>query len=272
MSPILQSCLALALLVPVSSAAAFPFTFDDPVTLSPTAGPGVWYVDRYAPAGFVSPVVLLGDNRLKQTIAVADGAANRPPAFAPAFYNTQGRKYDLPAATTFASIDLYVPSDWASTGRRMAGFWATAMNTTDPLPPNTEIGVSFYPILEFTSLDGTPRFRAWNGGGWTDLGLPTGFAYDSFTTLAFHLSGSDLVYTVGDLTTSVGSNGSIRFANTILQGYNTTNGVDYDIFWDNLSITKPGDAVPEPGTLMMLIAGFGLVGAVLRRRTARQSA
>ncbi|MCD4729945.1 MAG: hypothetical protein K8R74_05060, partial [Bacteroidales bacterium] len=46
--------------------------FSTAVTIGATQAPGVWYVDRYAPAGFVSPVVFDGDDRLKHSIAAAD--------------------------------------------------------------------------------------------------------------------------------------------------------------------------------------------------------
>ena len=44
---------------------------------------------------------------------------------------------------------------------------------------------------------------------------------------------------------------------------------DNTAFFDNVSASvTPSGAVPEPATWAMLIAGFGLVGASLRRRTA----
>ena len=42
---------------------------------------------------------------------------------------------------------------------------------------------------------------------------------------------------------------------------------DNTVFLDNVSASvTPSGAVPEPATWAMLIAGFGLVGASLRRR------
>jgi len=127
------------------------------------------------------------------------------------------------------TIDLYVPNDWATTGRRMAGFWGTAFDAGD--------AVSAYPIIEFTSSSdgsGLPRFRGWNdAAGWVDMGLPTGFTYDAWYTLEIELVGSSFVYTVGDLTLAVSALGSARLGNVILQGHNTSSGVTYDIYWDN---------------------------------------
>jgi hypothetical protein len=154
---------------PSSTDVLLAMEFDVNPVLSPTQAPGVWYTDRYAPAGFVSSL-FDGDNRLEHSINAADGASSRPPAYSSAFYNTQGRKYDLPASTTSMTIDLYVPAAWEFTGRRMAGFWGTAFNSVP--------AVSAYPIIEFTSSpdgSGVPRFRGWNDtAGWIDMGLPTG--------------------------------------------------------------------------------------------------
>src|SRR5690606_22611936 len=172
-----------------------------------------------------------GDNRLKHSIDAGDCSACRPAGFGSAFYDTQGRKFDTPGATSM-SIDLYIPSDWAATGRRMAGFWATGFNAVD--------AVSLYPIVEFSSLDGRPRFRGWNSsdGTWVDMGLPTGFAYDTWHTITMEFVGSQFVYTVGDLTLSVPGGDTVVLGNVILQGHNNIAGVTYDIYWDNFSYAQ----------------------------------
>jgi nitrous oxidase accessory protein NosD len=205
--------------------------FNSAVVLSPTPATGKWYVDRYAPAGFNSPEVFGGDSRLKQSINAADCQTCRPPSFSSAFYNTQGRKYDLPSGTLSMSIDLYIPSAWASTGNRMAGFWATAFDISD--------AVSAFPIIEFTSDGANPRFRGYESGTgvYVDMGLPSGFTYDNWVTLKIEvLPGGEFRYSVNSLqmttTTNTGA-GSVDLANTILQGHNTSSGVTYDIYWDN---------------------------------------
>ncbi len=168
-----------------------------------------------------------GDNRLMHSIDASDCSPCRG-AQSSAFYDTQGRKYDLPDGTTRMTIDLYVPSDWATAGRRMAGFWGTAVDDS-----NATVD---YPIIEFASLDGNPRFRGWESvgsGDWVDMGLPTGFTYDAWYRLEIELVGSEWVYTVGDLTLSVPTEGSVKIVNVILQGHNNVAGVTYDIYWDN---------------------------------------
>lgn len=208
--------------------------FDTNPTLSPTQSPGTWYTDRYPPFGFVS-AVFGGGNRLKHSIDASACETCRGGGFNSAFYNTQGRKYDLPAATTRMTIDLYVPSGWATTQRRMAGFWGTGFDSGN--------AVSAYPIIEFTStLDGSgvPRFRSYNSntGLWTDMGLPTGFVYDDWYTLEIERVGNNWEYTVGDLQSSFVETDSVRIANVILQGHNNLAGVTYDIYWDNFAAAQ----------------------------------
>src|SRR5690606_19054545 len=209
----------------------------------------------YAPSGFSSPVSFGGDDRLEQGISDADGASSRPGAFSSSFYNTQGRKYDLEAATVKMSIELFVPAPWQSTGRRMAGFWGTAVDGGN--------AVSAYPLVEFTS-EGTPRFRGFEGdGSWIDLGLPTGFAYDAWQTLEItKLPSGEFNYAVGDksATTLLMGPATTEIANVILQGHNSQAGVSYDIYWDNLATS----VVPEPASAAM--AGVAILGLLAARR------
>lgn len=230
-------------------------TFDDPVTLSNTQAAGTWYTDRYAPAGFQSGVFFDGGNRLRQTISSADSANNRPGAYSGSFYDTQGRKFDLASGTTSLSIDLYVDASWETSGRRMAGLWGTGFDAG--------AAVSGYPIVEFFSNGSTGAFRAWNtqNGTWQTIGLPSGFAYNAWTTLEISLSGGMWNYTVGDLTWSITAGTSVEIGNVILQGHNTTTGVDYDIYWDNLT-----SEIPAPGALALL--GMGGLLSNRRRRTS----
>jgi len=48
------------------------------------------------------------------------------------------------------------------------------------------------------------------------------------------------------------------------QGWESVN--DLDIGWQAFGFTGQGGAVPEPATWALMISGFGLVGATLRRR------
>ena len=145
-----------------SARADITMTFDDPVVIGAQA-PGTWYTDRYAPAGFTSPVMFNGDNRLEQTISGADHQSS-------AFYNTQGYKYDLDPNTTSMSIQLYTPASWSvgvdGVTTRYAGFWGTGFDAGQ--------NVSAYPIIEFANVNGAGEFRFYNSntGNWTDTALP----------------------------------------------------------------------------------------------------
>lgn len=204
--------------------------FSSGIALSATAAPGKWYVDRKAPAGFTT-ALFGGDYRLKQSINAADYNSGGYPT--PNFYNTQGRKYNV--GENSVSIKLYIPSDWATTNKRMAGFWGTSVAAN--------YAVSGYPIIEFTSAGSNPRFRAYDDGTWIDMGLPSGFAYDTWVTLKitllpskeFKLEADDISYT----TINLAGYNSVELNNVILEGYNynpaANQGVTYDIYWDDFS-------------------------------------
>ncbi len=226
-------------------------TFDTPVTTGNTQAAGTWYTDRYNPAGFTSPVNFLGDNRLKESISAADGETGRPGGFSSSFYNYQGRKYDLFANTTSLSVDMYVPTDWTTNGLRGGSLWGTGVDNLN--------ATAAFPIIEFASEGGTGRFRGWdNNTGWVDMGLPTGFAANQFYNMKIDLVGSNFVYTVGDLSMTSSAFGSTSISNAMLQGHNNHDGVNYDIYWDNLQ------AVPEPTT--MAVMGLGVLALARRRK------
>ncbi len=209
--------------------------------------PGVWYPDRRAPASFGSQETAGGRSGvLKHVIAASGGETDL-------FRNTQGRKYDLSKGTNSIQAELFIPSDWATTGRRMAGLWGTGADADGNLPqPSAD---QSYPIIEFTSDGDNPRFRFWqsgDGGGWEDMGLPDGFTYDTWVTLEIALlPGKQFSYKVsteaGDLTEeSVTDHGQSEYiGNIILQGHNTEAGVDYEIYWDNV---KAGNGKSEQVT------------------------
>eukprot|EP00913_Durusdinium_trenchii_P006227 g5839.t1 len=248
----------------------FTDPIDTPVSISATQAPGVWYIDRYAPAAFEQQNYL-GDNRLLHSISAADSMANRPASFSSAFYNTQGRKYDVNIPTGQKwSIDLYIPSDWATSVRR-ADLWATTRDSQD--------AIAGYPILGYTSDDPndlgnpgaaspTPRFRVYTqdtdqelGNGatadWVDLGLPVGFSYDRWWTLETELTDTTYVHRLYDDTgtevlayVDTITYGAVRTSDLIVQAYNF--GESYDVYWDNVSTGPDGAlATDDCGNLML---------------------
>jgi hypothetical protein len=233
-----------------TAAQTVTFNFNTPVTTvnSQTDTPGTWYIDRFPPNNFVSPELAPNGtpNTLEESLAgsaLQNGADN--------FYNTQGRKFDIDG--TSVTIALYVPVQWATENARKAGFWA-ASYTGAYAPAN----LGNYPIIEFqgpitSDVANGPSYHP-NGGvagfyGWNNLtktfdfiGLPAGFAYNTFVQLTITLvpgPPGHFVYTVG-----VPSNGGVSInspmvtptdafiGNVFLEGYNY--GFDYDIFWNGI--------------------------------------
>jgi len=251
---ILKSIGGLAATLLALAAHAAPITFDVPVTTGPLQAPGVWYTDRYAPAGFQTDV-FGGDNRLKHSISAADSGSSRPPSFVAPFYNTQGRKFDAPVATTAMQIDLYLDSAWNDTSRRYAGLWGTAFNVGNV--------ISYYPIIEF----GMGEFRVWNGASFVSSGQALAGLLDTWVNLGITLTGGNWEYDInGFVVATLAANSSTYIGNVILQGHNTTAGVNYDIHWDNLNFGTRTGTVPVPGTLLLTGLALSLLAVVGRRR------
>jgi len=247
-------------LLPLAGQATFDFS--TPVQTAATETPGKWYVDRFPPHGFVSPVAAPdgSPNALKESIAASDHQTYPDNSF----YNTQGRKFDMPANTLSVTIKLYVPAAWASANGRKAGFWETVFDSGNV--------VGDYPIIEFQGPitsdlqgpgydpnGGVAGFYGWNNvtGVFDFIGLPAGFTYNSWVQLTITLvPGSNFVYTVSSTDSSVSINSPLSdlsdayVGNTILQGYNY--GQDYDIFWGGGSISS----LPGYGQYRLLLYWF----------------
>jgi hypothetical protein len=222
-------------------------TFDTPIVTGPEA-PGVWYTDRFAPAGFTNGIAG-GHTALIESISGADFQATP-------FYNTQGRALDITPGAVSLSIDLLVADSYVGSNQRLAGLWGVANDGTS---------VSAYPIVELSDLGGSLVFRGWD----TDLGVWNNLATATtgWHTLGITLGGmGGFTYSLDglDVGTAPGE-GSATMGAVILQGYNA--GASYDIAWDNLTTTI--GSVPEPSTWAFLILGFGGVGAAMRRKAAR---
>jgi hypothetical protein len=248
-----------------SAAVAAPIeSFDGPVATGNSQAPGVWYTDRYAPAGFVGGQVA-PDGRtgtLQQSISAAD--FSRPVPYNGAFYNTQGRKFDTPGLTS-AFIEMYIPGSWDALAQnvpgsegRLGGLWATGVDASNVTRD--------FPIIEFNNqLD---SFRVWDPeAGGTGYQLVSGFAgYDRWYEIGFQINGSSIEYFINGILVYTDSTlaGTTQFSNLILQGYNAGN--DYSIYWDNLQTESA--MVPEPASLAIwsLIGVAGAAGAWRRKR------
>jgi hypothetical protein len=237
--------LTLALfLAQTATAQTLGLNFSNSPQLSATEAPLAWYPDRFPPHGFSAANGVL-------TEGVSPSDFQTPPSF----YNTQGNKFDLLAGTTSVSIKVYVPESWELLPERLAGFWATAVNS------GYVVG-NDYPIMEFQGPTvscvpgpscwpngGVAGFYGWdntaNGGngGWDYVGLPSGFRYNSWVTLTMTLNGGHFTYTVAN---NAGSGGvSITsplydptesyLGNVILEAYNYDTA--YSIQWKLLKFS-----------------------------------
>ena len=238
--------------VPAMAAVVTSINFSSPIVTSATQAPGTFYTDRYAPNDFA---VVGGE--LLVTVSGADSASNRPGAFSSAFYNTQGRKYDLDPRVTMIEADLFLDSAWASSGQREAGLWGTAFNATND--------ISFYPIIEYAN----GAFRGWNGvngyiglgsgntGGFNTLGIELDTALNQWNYLINHVVAG-----------SVGAAGSVYLGNVIFQAHNNyslNQQGTKQVRWDNfLASDGRGNNVPEPGTLAL--ASLSLIGLCFMNR------
>lgn len=242
-----------ALLIATSSVPAISAS----VTETFDASPSGWTVDRYAPAGFTSPVLFDGDNRLQQTISVAGGLNNRPSSYQTSFYNTQGMGRSTPAGTIYQSVDMYVSSAMLADQNRVAGLWGVGYDATSV--------ISLYPVLELSK----GQFQGWNdAAGWVSMGALAGLTGDQWVTLAMVLNtiADTVTYTVnGQLATTVSAFGTQSIGGTILQVYNTAAGLDRSVYWDNLT-TSDVMPTPLPGALVLFGSILGLGALVTRRR------
>ncbi len=217
--------------------------------------PGLWYVDRKAPATFTSTTF---DNRTALDVGVSsadfDSGNN--------FYNTQGRKYYLTGAGlgSYVSAQLYIPTLWQSTPVG-PGMWLTAYDSG-----GTPSG---FPIVNFFS-DGTGNsyFRVWDdSSGYVNL--PTPVQWDAWNTFTITFDVSGFVYNINgtDVYTDTGAVGTANIANVMFESRNY--GTSYDAYWSTL-VTPSPTMVPEPGTTALIAIGALVLGLGVRRRAARK--
>jgi hypothetical protein len=220
-----------------------------------TATPGLWYVDRYAPAAFES-ASFQGTNRLHVGTLGSDYQSD-------SFYNWQGRKLYLTGATlgSTVSAQLYISSTWQNLAAS-PGMWFTLYDSSST--PADYPTISFY-----TTGTGVNYFRVFdNLNGWVALDTP--ILWDSWTTLSVSFDLAGIVYSINGTevyseTTGL-DNGAVSIANVMFQNRNF--GTNYDAFWYNLQVTTPTiivAPVPEPTTLALV----GMGAATLLRRGLR---
>jgi len=250
-------------LVTACSAQTFTNTFDSFPLLGESdpggSSPGLWYVDRFAPATFDS-AYFLGDNRLRIGVSAADYQGGT-------FYDTQGRKYYLTNSGVGSSVSaqLYIPSTWASqnVGPSM---WLTAYDSASQ--------PSGFPLIGFYSDGaGTSYFRVWDDiTGYVNLATP--IDWNDWNTLSISFTAAGFVYNINGVNvfTDVGAVGSVSIANVMFQDKNF--GTSYAAYWDNLITPSSTDPlalspVPEPGSTGLLALGSVLIWGMWKRGRSR---
>ena len=275
------SAVVLPLLLASVASASSVDTFDTNPVLGASQAAGVWYTDRYAPAGFKSSAnpnsslgvaaAGTGANSLEIQISPNDRIGNRPSQFNSTFYSTQGRKLDTPQLGIGATVSakLYVNPNWLGSTPETArsDLWATGTNSPSPIATG-------FPIIGFTNFGGAPRFRFWNGAGWTDLA--TAFA-GGWNEVGFKLlSATQATYTFNGVDVgAIAMNPSAELGNVMLQGFNfygtdpltagsTPAAGGTSIFWDDLTFNTQ-QVIPLPTAAMGGLAVLGLTSLGRRR-------
>jgi len=212
------------------------------VVVTATQAAGAWYTDRYAPASFES-TTFEGQSRLRVGISSADSSSTRPPAYNSAFYNTQGRKFDVNSpVNSYVAGDLYIGADWATQNRR-SDLWATTSDASN--------AIAGYPVFGFVHSNdataGANGFRVFDqtgDGSWVVVPLPEGFTYGTWHNLRIQLNADSFTYYLdGKLVyTDKATFGSVRIDNMMVQAYNFSSS--YDVYWDNVAAHPVGYVEP----------------------------
>ena len=129
---------------------------------------------------------------------------------------------------------------------------------------STDDGLTFQYRVGGTDVSGTTGWTTFNALAFAPLltnGTSTGAALDG--NLAANQR--DITATITGLSLLANQSFAFRWVDT------DSTGADQGLGVDDLTITAGNaiPAVPEPATWAMMIAGFGLVGASLRRRSVR---
>jgi hypothetical protein len=244
---------------PGAAVAQFTDTFD---TIDPA-----WVTNRYAPAAFAS-VLYDGDNRLLLTIDQTGSTANRPSIFSAPFYNTQGlqRSGGITGLWTL-SAQVFVSSAFDTTTGSLVktDLWGHTGTTGDGgaymILGFTNQSLTAANVLDPAAADRAFRFQAFdvNTGNWINLGVPTGFAFDTWHMLTGTSTGTSFEYRIdGVLVGTIATTAGGDLLSAMVQGYNFGGAGSYSVYWDNVAVS----AVPEPATsaFFVALAALGLVG------------
>ena len=247
------------------------------VDTAPTQAPGVWYTDRYAPAVFTGLSSYQGLSDVLQIgVSAADQQSSRPLIYSGAFYNTQGRKYDISGgAGSYVEMLLYIPAAWGapSNGFVRSDMWATMVDSSH--------ANSGFPIIDFMNQDtGGARYRVFdNGLGWVNLAVPV--VYDAWTTFRLTFTGTSYDYSINGVAVYSDPNigATVGFSNVMVQDYNFGSAFDtagsdnnpaaysYSAYWASSNQFDGSFDIPEPSPGHLLLPALFLI--LIRRRSTQ---
>ena len=244
--------------VPVSQAATY-YTpdFSGPLTLSNTAGPGVWYTDRYAPAGFST-----SGGILSETVDPSGPVGTSQ--------DIQGRDYNinLSGNVQTASIELYLQPSWSTTATGSstdvaAGFWGAGSYMDNNSPT-----ISAYPIISFINDPGyynsaSPGFYTWNYETGTYSATTAPVNYGGWNTLSYTLTvGQGTEYYVNGVDVGGVTDATTTSLSAVLLEVKNY-GTQYTAQWAAVT--------PVPASFGLVgVGSLALIGGLaLRRRMAK---
>lgn len=219
--------------------------------------------------------------RILVPAAVAATLVATQPAAAASLLKNGG--FETPVDTSGASIVIYAGQEPAGFGWTVTEGSVDVHNTNGPFGGSPDPAGAGVGALDLVGL-GTKGGIAQTFG--TVIGatyvLAFDFANNPFLPSASMLFGvrgqggnvfQDSVTHTGSVLSKMDwSNYTFEFTATEAQSTlfftNTAGGTSGGIYLDNVSVTGPAPtaAVPEPATWALMISGFGLAGAALRRR------
>ena len=247
-------------------------------------GPGVWEIDRWAPAIFSNAGTVNGRSNV---LDLGVNAADHFDPLANNFANTQGRGIQIADAPGYSVLygSLYVQPSWSSSAgiatNRRTELWGVLSPATGA---DTCAGsaCNLFPIIGFSNASptdpihagGTGRFRVWdvntgfvdlpatvNYGQWNDVCIAwTGT--DPQHNIVFYVNGVQVYLNANPLPSDMNNGPPTHWSRQIQQEYNW--GTTYDSNWSSLGTgiataaaatsgagqaTSPGSAFPSPITV-----------------------
>lgn len=206
----------------------------------------------YSPTGFGSAAVVAGDG--VSNYSIDSFAAKVTTASGQARHDFTPSTTGLTVAETWVYVDTYPPQ-----GRRYMSLMSySGTQSTGTLQNIWAIGT-------FNSVASNKWFArvAFAGVNWVPLTGGPDVVTDQWVKLAIHVDDTNATFFINDVQAGQFARGAAGAPNVFRIGDSLSS--THDMWYDNAMVT---DAVPEPGTMLVLGAGLA---ALARRRRAKKS-